>query len=191
MNDLAIFLVLAGLALLFRWLTSHVSNAREKTDLSEESAQPQRPPAQSEEERVRRFLEALGMPAGTQPPPLVRPRRVVTPAPRPASVKPKRNWAQPLPPLVTTPEEQPPFSTALPPQPVVEVQLETPPEIIIPPPLPRPVVARSSALPSSPVPRGSLGALLRSRESVRNAIVLREVLGPPRGLEAAGHFSGL
>ena len=34
------------------------------------------------------------------------------------------------------------------------------------------------------MPRQSLGTLLRSRGSVRQAIVLREVLGPPRGLQA-------
>jgi hypothetical protein len=32
--------------------------------------------------------------------------------------------------------------------------------------------------------RQSLGTLLRKRSSVRQAIILREVLGPPRGLQA-------
>ena len=34
-----------------------------------ERPQPQRPPADSDAERVRRFLEALGAPPGTQPRP--------------------------------------------------------------------------------------------------------------------------
>jgi len=33
-------------------------------------------------------------------------------------------------------------------------------------------------------PVQSLGTLLRSRGSVRQAVILREVLGPPRGLQA-------
>src|SRR6201999_3352976 len=77
----------------------------------------QRAPPESEEERVRRFLEALGVPSGSHPPPPVRPR-TVTPRPTPPSSQPKvrRSWVQPLPPLVTTPEEI--SSPSLPAEPV-------------------------------------------------------------------------
>ena len=38
--------------------------------------------------------------------------------------------------------------------------------------------------PARVMPRQSLGTMLRSRACVRQAIILREVLGPPRGLQA-------
>src|SRR4051794_11317531 len=118
MNDTLIFFVLAALALVFKLLTGRgTSKGGEPNPPAPPAARsappPQRAGPQSEEERVRRFLEALGVPPGTQPPPPVR-RRVVTPAPaqRP---KVKRSWAQPLPPLVTTPEDFNPPPVAPPP----------------------------------------------------------------------------
>ena len=117
MNDTLIFLVLGALALIFKWLTSHASGDAEKPEPPSPNEQaPPRPPAQSEEERIRRFLEALGAPPGTRPPPPVRPRRVVTPVAPPAQrPKAKRSWVQPLPPLVTTPKDlgpPPPTTTS-------------------------------------------------------------------------------
>ena len=107
MNDTLIFLVLAGIALIFKWLTSHASDDSEKPKPPPPNEPIRRPPPQSEEERVRRFLEALGQPPGSRPPPPVRPRTAVerrTVGPKKAP-KVRRGWAQPLPPLVTTPEE--------------------------------------------------------------------------------------
>jgi hypothetical protein len=189
MNDTLIFLVLAGLALVFKWLTSRTSSDSENSEPpSPNEQEPRRAPPQSEEERVRRFLEALGAPPGTQPPPPVRPRRVVTPAPRGVKPKVKRSWVQPLPPLVTTPDEvAPPPVTIYPlPEPVV-AKAEPAPEVFLPPPLP----PLSAPLLRKGTPPGrasatsvmSLGARLRSRGSIREAIVLREVLGPPPGLQ--------
>ncbi len=193
MNDTLILLVLAGLAALFKWLTSLGSENSEKPEppSPNEQASPSRPPAQSEEERIRRFLEALGAPPGTRPPPPVRPRRVVTPAtPTPPAQKAKarRKWVQPLPPLVTTPEASglpPPLPTAAFEPAVTEVApavTEAPPAQVILPSGPG-QMPRGTA-PSRAMPRQSLGTLLRQRGSVRQAIILREVLGPPRGLQA-------
>src|SRR4030095_5067145 len=112
MNDTLIFLILGALALIFKWLTRQASDDSEKPEPPSPNEQaPPRPPAQSEEERIRRFLEALGAPPGTRPPPPVRQRRSVTPATPPVQ-KPKtrRGWAQPLPPLVTTPADHAPPS---------------------------------------------------------------------------------
>ncbi|MBA3608034.1 MAG: hypothetical protein H0W43_05920 [Chthoniobacterales bacterium] len=198
MNDTLIFFILAALALIFKWLTSKAENSQaEKEKRAAESGEPNeqapptlRPAPQSEEERVRRFLEALGMPQGTQPPPPVRQRRVVTPsAPQtPPAQRPKvkRSWAQPLPPLVTMPEDlrPPPLQTAPPPLPTM-VHVEPPLAEIedsLPPPAPVLPALRIPAL-QKPAPVMSLGAMLRSPASVRRAIVLREVLGPPRGLQ--------
>ncbi len=203
MNDTVIFLVLAGLALIFRWLTKQGSDDAEKPPPPPPNEPVRRAPPLTEEERVRRFLEALGVPPGTQPPPPVRPRsvtprRVVTPTPPATLPKVRRSWAQPLPPVVTTPEDMslPPLTTAPPPEPVVV--LEAQPAPVVPPPLPTPAAARPltaplarKAGPARALPIKSLGAVLRSRESIRQAIMLREILGPPRGLEPFGQFQGL
>ena len=187
MNDTLIFLVLAGLALIFKWLTRNASGDAEKPEPpSPNEGTPPRPPPQSEEERIRRFLEALGAPPGTRPPPPVRPRRVVTPVAPPAQrPRAKRNWVQPLPPLVTTPKDlgpPPPTTTSFEPAAVEvapSVTVAPPPPVILPPvPTPR------ATAPSRVTPRQPLSTLLRSRASVRQAVILREVLGPPRGLQA-------
>ncbi len=177
MNDTIIFLILAGIALIFKVL----SKARSTHDAKPEPPAPNepkaRPSAESEQERVRRFLEALGVPPGTEPPPPVRtrqaiPRRVVTPTtPRSASepATPLK-WEQPLPPLTSAPPIEP------------VVAVEAPPVPAAPHPLARPLARAVAEQLPRPVAR-SLGEMLRARGSVRQAIILREVLGPPRGLQ--------
>jgi hypothetical protein len=205
MNDTIIFFVLAALALIFKWLTKQGSDDAEKPKPDTPNEPTRRAPPQTEEERVRRFLEALGMPPGTQPPPPVRtrtvtPRSVATSAPRTPPSKIRRSWAQPLPSVVTTPEDMPvpPLAAAPQPEPVFVVQTRPASATVVPPPLPAEMsvqpfaapVARKAA-PPRPPPMTSLRATLRSRERIRQAIVLREVLGPPRGLEPFGQFQGL
>lgn len=189
MNDTIIFLVLAGIALVFKWLTKQGAGEKEGPAASPPNESAQRPPPQSEQERVRRFLEALGAPPGTEPPPPVRPRqvvprRVVTPA-APASRKgTNRKWEQPLPPLTTAPLP-PPIVLEAPP---ASAPSPAPP-VLVSPPLPARIFP---AGPAAPAPRlaqvGSLGELLRRRGAIRQAVVLREVLGPPRGLQPRGDF---
>ena len=184
MNDTIIFLVLAGIALLFKWLTGQASGDSKKPESPSPDDRTQPPPQQdpsadSDTERIRRFLEALGAPPGTQPPPPVRPRRVVTPAPRTPPPKAKPNWAQPLPPLTTAPPEPVVFEVT-PPPPVAAVPPPPEPAPSLPPPTPS---SRKTAPPRL-MPVASLGAMLRSARTARQAIVLREILGPPRGLQA-------
>jgi len=193
MNDTVIFLVLAGLALIFKWLSQGSSGAQKPKPPSPNEP-IQRAPPESEEERVRRFLEALGVPTGSQPPPPVRPRTV---APRPVAGAPpkkiRRSWVQPLPPLVTTPEEVPPPPL---PEPVFGAEAPPAPAAAVPPPLPTELNPLLSSPPSPkpklrrPLSPNSLGPILRSREKIRQAIILREVLGPPRGLEPFRQLSG-
>jgi hypothetical protein len=191
MNDTLIFLALAGVALVFKWLTSHAAGDAEKPEAPPPNESPsRRPPAQSEEERVRRFLEALGAPPGTQPPPPIRrrsvaPRPAVSPVPQPQRPpKVRRSFVQPLPPLTSAPPEPVVIEVAPPPVATALAQLST-----LTPPLAVPatsvplVKTTSKALKSRTLPTGSLGALLRNPGSIRQAIVLREVLGPPRGLQ--------
>lgn len=203
MNDTVIFLVLAGLALIFKWLTSKGSGEAENPPPSRPS--PPNEPVQraappTEEERVRRFLEALGVPPGTQAPPPVRPRTVtprpvVTPTPRtPPPPKIKRSWEQPLPPVVTTPKEvsPPPPTTEWQPEPVFIMEAQAAPETVVPPLLPAALAAPlpSTVAPVQAVSVMSLRPLLQSRAKIRQAIMLREILGPPLGLEPFGQYSG-
>jgi hypothetical protein len=196
-NDTLIFLVLAGLALIFKWLTSQSSKDSDESESPPPNEAPsrRRPPAQTDEERVRRFLEALGVPQGTQPPPPVRPRKVVTPTQPKVRPKAKRSLLQPLPPLVTTPDlPLPPSRSAPPPPTVVVMEPTSVPEVAVLPTVPASipgVTERAQAGATRPSATTSLGALLRSRASVRQAIILREVLGPPRGLQPLAQIQAL
>jgi hypothetical protein len=192
MNDTVIFLVLAGIAVIFKWLSQGSGEAK-KPGPPTPNEPIRRAPPESEEERVRRFLEALGVPSGSQPPPPVRPW-TVTPRPSTAGPPPrkiKRSWAQPLPPLVTTPEE---ISPPLIPEPVF-VEIPSAPVAATPPLLSAEAVLPLSSKRPSPrpkltraLPATSLGPILGSREKIRQAIILREILGPPRGLEPFGQL---
>lgn len=194
MNDLLIFLALAGLALVFKWLTGLVKSDVDLGESPEPNEQkpPRQPPAPSEEERVRKFLEALGVPSDAPPPPPVRPRTVT---PRPLATPPaaaprppraptvRRGWAQPLPPVITTP-----------PEPVV-FEAGPPPEVVLPPPLPVPLLstplAPRTVAAARALPEASVQTMLRGRGSARRAIVLREVLGPPRGMQSLDEWRGV
>ncbi len=195
MSDTLILLVVAGLALVFKFLARQAARGEDtpppqSPGLPNERSSPPavtRPPAQSEEERVRRFLEALGAPPGSTPPPPVQPRvmgprRVITPARQP---KPKLNrpWAQPLPPLVTVPGEE---RLTTPPAPVIPSLPSVPTSTLLPP-APSPRALKPAGVPTtSPAvipPNVWLREMLRARGAARQAIVLREVLGLPRGLQ--------
>ena len=181
------------------------------------------PAATSEEERMRKFLEALGVPSPTQTPPLrppqsqppapkpisppppkpasptMAPRPVAMPIPRPMMPRPAAPKPVPLPPVIA--REAPVFTEARRP---VEVEAEGPgavgdhlstafsqmhAEQAADVGLPSIVTAASGNAPTTGVAARFVSAqgyalreLLRSRESLRAAIVVSEVLGPPKGL---------
>ncbi|PYJ09869.1 MAG: hypothetical protein DMF06_08435 [Verrucomicrobia bacterium] len=200
MFDHPIILIIVVAAALLRWLSQR-SQASKETD-------PERPQVpglpiprggetQTEEERIRRFLEALGQPTTSTPPRKVTPRPAATKVVRP-NLPP---LTSPLPPLVTVP---PP----LPPVPSATVQPAAPP-----PPPPRPIqriftpapvqeasfevrdlAAQTSSDVASerPTVAGQQGLLpmLRSAQGLRSAIVLREIFGPPRGLQTFDPVGG-
>jgi len=161
-----------------------VSKAKSATQSTPTSSPPSRPiprggETQTEEERIRKFLEALGQPPGTTPPKV---------APRQREVRPK--IFPRLPPLTTAP-------------PLTAKRAATP---AMPPPLPmedgawkapaglepdfevRAVTRQVSSEPPPEIrrtagvsfdPRIKLG----SPADLRTAIVLREIFGPPRSLQ--------
>jgi hypothetical protein len=191
MFETIILLVLAGLALIFRWFTSRTTRDTDERRPALPNDRPRRP-AESEQERVRRFLEALGMPEGSAPPPPLRPRpapprRLVTPTtaetPRPK----RRRLLQPLPPLVTVPRDKtppgPPTASEPPPLPILTPAVPLPGAPVAGQTSRRPMaVARQPARWASRPPKeiSPLIALLRDRRGLQQAIILREILGPPR-----------
>jgi len=171
-----------------------------------------RPPAESEAERQRRFLEAVGLPPGSQLPPQVSPRTGANPAPlqpiNPPSVRgigrlrrvatgappapgsalpqaPGRRIVAPvpMPTRAPAPAAVPAYAAQYAPaMPVIQASAPPPPT----PPAPRP--APAAVAPAVPAPVSGLLLRLRDPGSIRQAIILREILGPPRAFQpiAAG-----
>jgi hypothetical protein len=205
-----LFLLLLVLAGLFQLL----GRAARKIRKDEEEPTPEpapttlkpvpRAPAQSDEERIRKFLEALGQPLQSKPPPPVAPRTDIPPRPL-APVKPPT--AYPLPPWKKlTPEERrkavvilrespPPasvkrvekiFPPEIPSVPAFEVH-EGPLSVESPPILKTPVETYAAAkrtLPKGADLKTDIATLLSSTSGLRDAIILREIFGPPRSLQA-------
>ena len=113
--DPLIFLAFFVLTGLFRLLASKSNQSRRTDDSPAPQPRSEAPwpeTVDSDQERIRRFLEALGQPPSAQPPPQVTPRPVATfPEPereeRARTVRPRRNLLNPLPPLTTTPPTLP------------------------------------------------------------------------------------
>lgn len=162
-----VILVLIGLISLINWLVQKSGEMREKRKL-ERQAQfegadelRQAPPAEdptfsppSDEEvhaeKLRRFMEALGMPVEEEAPP---PRPVRQASPPPMVPAPERVVT---PSLVTAAAEMAPVRS-----------------------LRRPVVPA----PARKQEPSRVRRLLSSGHGLRDAIVVSEVLGPPRGLQ--------
>src|SRR6266536_6717455 len=87
--DNLLFLLLVAVALLFRWLASKAGQTSKGSEESEprSTSTPRTPPliphspAEADEERVRKFLEALGQPTTAKPPPPIVPRTDIPPRP--------------------------------------------------------------------------------------------------------------
>ncbi len=199
--DHPIFIVLIVIAALLRWLSKRAESSRRETGGSEpRTAQPSIPQqreVQSDEERVRRFLEALGQPATSKPPPKITPR----PAAQKPTVRPRHPLGPALPPLTTRPPSMSPDS----PPPVFTAERPTPRQLektlrpaatlsqsstfevrTVDPTAPAddlPAMPFANLIPAA-APSDSLRSLLRTPNGVRNAILLREILGEPRGLRS-------
>jgi hypothetical protein len=170
----------------------------------QEMAPIKRVPPKTDDERVREFLEALGQPAGTAPPPKVQPRAEIPPRPLapvlpPASMRPFakpefRTWKEQVKEIVVS--QQP--TTAEPP----EIK-----RTLIPLPVPvtanepgawfaqeqaqtaagtTPAIGRASDQPTISASADAIWKkTLRTPAALRNAIILREIFGPPRGLQSS------
>jgi hypothetical protein len=164
----------------------------------------QRTQPKTDADRIREFLEALGQPAGTAPPPKVEPRRQIPPRPLapvqpPASMRPFRKpefrtWKEQMKEIVVV--QQP--TEPVPPKIKRVVIPSAPPAVPAEANEPgawiaqelaetAPATTKMAASTDQPGPRATAETLwkqnLRSQDSLRTAIILREIFGPPRGLQ--------
>src|SRR5437016_14154671 len=84
-----LFILLIAMAALFRLLASKAGQTKKKLQNPDQRSttspqlgeSPRRARVESDEERIRKFLEALGQPATSRPPPPVAPRTNIPPRP--------------------------------------------------------------------------------------------------------------
>jgi hypothetical protein len=170
-----------------------------------EMPQPiQRTRPKTDEERVREFLEALGQPAAAAPPPKIQPRTQIPPRPLapvqpPASMRPFgkpefRTWREEAKKIVVLhqpPKIAPPQIKRVVVPSVVPAEANEPGTWIAQDQAQtdaatKMAIARTDDQPSV---RASADTIwkrtLRSPDTVRTAIVLREIFGPPRGVQSS------
>ena len=170
-----------------------------------EYTQPaQRVQPKTDADRVREFLEALGQPAGTVPPPKVQPRTQIPPRPLepvqpPASMRPFRKpefgtWKEQVKKMVVLqrPTKPTPARRIVVPSvpPAVPAEANDPGAWIaqeqaqVSVAQKKDVTSRVSAPPTlAPSAETLWKQILHSPDSLRTAIILREIFGPPRGLQ--------
>ena len=209
--DNLLFFLLIAFAALFQLLSKAVSKSKKESDETPRSPTPNMPPpirrvpAESDADRIRKFLEALGQPPSSTPPSPVLPRTDIPPR-RLAPVQPPPVipgvWRLPREqrqkPDVTQresrPLEQPSrFQEAVPPPvpgpatPGFEVHEALPGELQQPPLIKTPVEAyaapKAFGVAKRADSKANIVTLLVSKSSFREAILIREILGPPRGLQ--------
>jgi hypothetical protein len=206
-----IFIIIAAIVAISR-LVSRISEESKKQSQRRRQP-PQRPPPQAEirqpiqrtrpktdEERVREFWEALGQPAGAAPPPKTQPRTQIPPRP----------LAPVQPPASTRPFGKREFRTWW--KQAKEIVVLQQPAKIVPPEIKRVVVPAEANEPDAwiapeqaqtgtatkmavartddqPSVRASADTIwkqaLRSPNAARTAIILREIFGPPRGVQSS------
>jgi len=190
--DNLLFILLIAIAALFRLLASQAGDAKKRSQKPDQRStatpQPDQPirraPVESDEERIRKFLEALGQPATSRPPPPMVPRTNIAPRPfapvRPPPIPTARDFL--------TRKKKQLFETPKTPGPASIFELhEAPP---LPPEAPGSFKPAAEAYAMATEPKTKvartgidIAALLRSPTGLRNAIILREIFGPPRSLQ--------
>ncbi len=196
--DNLLFVLLVAVAVLFQFLaktagkTGKDQTKRTSTPIPRTLTPMRRAPTESDEDRIRKLLEALGQPPTSRPPSPVAPRTDIPPRPVAPVQPPISPFSQlrrersrkreiipkeiPLPRTIRGAEKMVP--------PAFEVQEGRLP--LAPPPIfkaPAETYAGvTPTIPKAEVRRTDIATLLASTSSLRDAIILREILGPPRGL---------
>ena len=180
-----------GIAVLFQLLSAAAAKKRKERDnQTPRSTSPSQTPRPDENEddteRIRKFLEALGQPTSSRPPPPVESRPtyqkpIVVPRKEPEPIR-RRSVMSPLPPLTTRPPDLPVET-----RPPVIPTRETPTFEVQagPPPLESltEVEAKTGAVTQVTAKPHDLATMLRSTSGLRDAIILREIFGPPRSMQ--------
>jgi hypothetical protein len=204
--DNLLFLLFVAIAIFFQILTRAATKSRRRpgdtTRRSTSPSQMSRPISgdadETDEQRIRKFLEALGQPTTSKPPAPVTQRPTYQ---RPIMPRVPPITASGLPPLTTRPPDLPreiklpgqitptrearTFQPRVAEAPAFEVQqgpvpLESLPIIKTP--------AEAYAIATKPIAKSAdakidIATLLRSTSGLRDAIILREIFGPPRSLQ--------
>jgi hypothetical protein len=205
--DNLLFLLLVAVAVLLQLLAKAAGKTTKdqirRTSTPRTPSPIPRAPRESDEEQIRKLLEALGHPATSRPPQPVVPRTNIAPRPL-APVQPP--VLQPTSPWILHREERRkreviPKEGALSPT-VTRVEKITPPKIRgapafevhegplpieSPPTIKAPAEAYAAAtrtIAKTDEARSDIATLLASKSGLRGAMILREILGPPRGLRA-------
>jgi hypothetical protein len=194
--DNLLFLLLVAVAVLFQFLAKKAAKTgkdhTKRTSTSRTPTPRRRAPTESDEDRIHKLLEALGQPPTSRPPPPVVPRTDIPSRPL-APVQP------PISPLSQLrreksrkreiiPKEIPPPPTGRSAEKMVPRAFEVHqgPFPIAPPPIFKaPAQADAGVtrtIAKAEVRRTDVATLLASTSGLRHAIILREILGPPRGL---------
>jgi len=208
--DNLLFFLLIAVAALFQLLSKTIGKTK-KSDSNETASSPrpqtprpiQRAPRESDADRIRKFLEALGQPPSSTPPSPVLPRtnipaRPLAPVqpppalppvwrlPRQRAEKPDVSQRESTPirqsgglqqilPLVVPASAAPTFEVQAafpvgPQQPSIKTAVESD-------------AAGSEIVAKRSGSKTDIATLLASTSSLRQAILIREILGPPRGLQ--------
>jgi hypothetical protein len=204
--DNLLFLLFVALAIFFQILTRAATKSRRRpgdtTRRSTSPSQRARPIASESEDsdadRIRKFLEALGQPTTSKPPAPVAPRPTYQ---RPVVLPHVGPMKSPLPPLTTRPPDLPreirlpgqiaptrearTFQPRVAEAPAFEVQQGQP--LLEPSPVIK-TAAEAYAIATQPIFKSAeakidVATMLRSTSGLRDAIILREIFGPPRSLQ--------
>jgi len=165
-----VLLVIIALISFINWAMQKSAERRKAKKLAEKSGpatpgqRPKPQPATDAETEMRRFMDALGLPTEAEPPVIQR-QEQVEPAPQ----------RQVTPPPI--PKQQPQFQRGRVQKPEREMQ-----ELAAR--LQRAEIGGAEESVGLPGGRsGSYRELLKSPQSLRDAVVVREILGPPKALQ--------
>src|SRR2546423_413797 len=185
--DNILFLLFVAIAIFFQVLTRAATKTRRRPGDPERRSTPPsqrtRPLTQesdeSDQERIRKFLEALGQPTTSKTPPPIEQRPTYErPIVVPHLAPPLRS---PLPPLKTRPPDLPREAPVFDVREERKTVLEPPPAVVKA--AEEAYAIATASVPQTPARKGDIALLLRSTSGLREAIILREIFGPPRSMQ--------